>query len=137
MPNRYTDWAVTGPTRSAIANPEHIQRVVGGVWDKTYGYELTALNQRIVYENMWVGRRSDTNKFVPYHPSAVYGIGSDTVVGMMDERLDVTHFDQPCTPIYSGELHERFCYQFGVALGTTPADVATDLPQIHLKPEVS
>lgn len=136
MPNRYTDWAAVGPVRNVVHNPETIRRLQGGQFDKTYGYITTETGERIVYEGMWVARHSTSYKFLPYHSGAAYGPGSDTIVGLLDERLDVTHFDGQCAPIYHGEVQKRWTYAFGSALGTVPAGVATDLPDIHTKPEV-
>jgi hypothetical protein len=137
MPNRYTAWHDIGPIRSIVIDFRTIRRLTGGLYDGTYGYKQIATGERVVYEGLMLGRRSDTYRFVPYHPSAAYGVGSDTMVGVLDERLDVTNIvEQPCTPIYAGELAKRYLYQFGANMGTIPADLATDLPDIHLKPEV-
>lgn len=131
-----TSFASIGPSRTIVVNPDTIRRLTGGVFSATYGFITSELNQRIVYEGLVVARRTDTNQFVPYNVTASYGVGSDTAVGILDERLDVTHFDQPCTPIYHGELHSRFMYEFGITMGTISAAVTTELSEIHLKPEV-
>ena len=133
-----TSFAEIGPSRTIIVNPDTVRRLTGGVFSATYGAISTELNQRIVYEGILVARRTDTNQFVPFSAAASYGVGSDTSVGVLDERLDVTHFDQPCSPIYHGELHSRFMYIFGEALDSAnlATQIASDLTEIHLKPEV-
>lgn len=136
--SRHTGFFNPAPsTRTILLKQETAHRLVGGVYDKTYGYYETATGQRFVYPGLWLGRNSDTNKFVPYNENASYGPGSDTLVGILDERLDVTYWDAPVTPVYSGEVHRRFVYVWGSTLESTPTDLATDLPGIHLKPEVT
>lgn len=138
MTTRITNWSEMGVPLTIIVNPETIRRLVGGVFDGTYGYTIEDNGQRIVYEGMWVARRTTDNKFVPFSEAGLYGTGSDTAVGVLDERLDTTNFKEwGVTPIYEGEIHQRFTYVWGGALNTTPSSLATDLPDIHLKPEVT
>ena len=131
-----TAYTNVGPHRTVVANATTIRKLVGSHFDKTYGYLTTSINQRLVYEGLIVARNTITYKFVPYSAGATYGTGSDTPVGVLEHRLDVTHFDKATAPIYHGELVEDHCYVYGSNLGVIPAAVKTALSEIHWKPEV-
>ncbi len=71
----------------------------------------------------------DVYRLVPYNESASYGTGSDTAVGVLDIRVDVTHCDEMVAVIYHGKLIEDKCYVLGES--TIPTAAKTDLPDIY------
>jgi hypothetical protein len=86
---------------------------------------------KTVYAGMIVAVDSSTSKYVPYSAGASYGTGSDTAVGVLKERYNVTWTDVPVAPFWHGTAIEEFCFVYGGALGTVPSAVKTALDDIE------
>lgn len=65
--------------------------------------------------------------YVPYSPTAAYGTGSDTCVGILREDIDATLSDWQIAPVSHGTAYTSRCYVPGGALGDIPAAAQTDL----------
>ena len=87
-------------------------------------------NQRFMYPGMIVAQNSAGTYYVPYNASAAYGAGSDTAVGVLREFWNCTLGDPIIEPIKHGKLIEAHCFVLGGTVGTVPAGVKTDLPDI-------
>ena len=68
--------------------------------------------------------------YVPYSPTAAYGTGSDTAVGILAEMHDLTVTDWQVSPVDRGIAYEQRCYVGGGPLGVVPSAVKTDLSGI-------
>lgn len=68
--------------------------------------------------------------YVPYNSGAAYGVGSDTAVGVLDERHDATLTDWQVAPVDRGTAYERRCYVAGGSLGDIAAAIKTNLSGI-------
>lgn len=72
-----------------------------------------------------------TPYFVPYSPTAAYGLGSDTADGILDETYDVTINDWQVTIVTAGIAIEKYCQVPGGQIGDIPDAVKTDLSNIE------
>lgn len=129
-----TTWTSTGPRPNPIVhgNPSGVRRLASKLFDKAYA-QLTwptgGLN-KYTYPGLVLALNSVTNKYVPWRSDAAYGAGSDTAVGILNEKLTLTEWDRFCTPIYDAQVIEANIYTDESALGTVAAGIKTDLPQI-------
>lgn len=87
----------------------------------------------VIPPGLVVALESSTKKYVPWNTSALYGVGSDTAVGVMDRfEIKPTHDDPVIDPITHGTLIEAHCWVYGSPLGTAiPAGVKTALDDIQ------
>lgn len=71
-------------------------------------------------------------KYVPYSATAAYGTGSDTAVGILDDRLMGNSGDAGAiAPLVHGQVQQRNCYVLGEAKGTIAAGIKTALKDIY------
>lgn len=90
--------------------------------------------QKYVWPGLIVAKNTSTYKWVPFSAAASYGPGSDgtnSVVGVMDEFVDVTWGDVAIAPIFHGKVIARHCYIFGSDLDSVSAAVKTALPDVE------
>lgn len=115
-----------------VGDRSHVLRARSRWLDRNY-FTTNARGQTFVYPGLVVAVDSTTNKYVPYNASALYGIGSDTAVGVLDDFLDLTLTgkEEGVDPIVHGKLIEAHCYVWGGALGTISASVKSNLQQIE------
>lgn len=66
------------------------------------------------------------NYYVPYHPGALYGTGSDTCVGILREPIDATYTDHVIAAVNRGDAIEAYCHVCGV-YNNLPAAAKTNL----------
>lgn len=64
--------------------------------------------------------------YVPYHPGALYGTGSDTCVGVLRETLDATVTDHVIAAVNRGDAIEKHCHVCDDYSGV-PTAAKTDL----------
>jgi hypothetical protein len=100
------------------------------LFDRTYLVD-DSNNERWVYEGLVVAVDSTSSKYVPYSSTASYGTGSDTAVGVLVERYNLTLGDKAVAPAWHANMVEDYCYIFGAALGSIPAAVKTSLDDIE------
>ncbi len=113
-----------------MADREHVMMLKSNFLDRAYFLDDAAL-QRIVRPGMIVAKETNTKKYVPYHVSALYGVGSDTAVGILDVWQDATQEDPAVAPVFHGKVIEAHAYVFGGTLGTVAAAIKTDLNMIE------
>ena len=113
-----------------VADYAHLLRLKDNHLDRNYFTDDASL-QRHIRPGLIVAKETNTNKYVPYNASALYGVGSDTAVGVQEAFEDATQEDPVIAPIVHGKLIEAHCYVWGGALGTVPAAVKTSLDDIE------
>jgi hypothetical protein len=68
--------------------------------------------------------------YVPYSAAALYGVGSDEAVGILETTYDLTYSDWQITPVDRGSAFTKYCYEPGGPYGTISAAVRTQLSGI-------
>ena len=85
---------------------------------------------RYLYPGMIIAQSG--SYYVPYSPTASYGTGSDTAVGILPDFVDATLDTEPVMePGFHGRAIEAHCYVLGGAVGTVPDAVKTALSDIY------
>jgi hypothetical protein len=124
------------PREEVKASLDNLARLKSGLFDSAF-WSLIVNDEKYVEPGLVLAQDTSSKKYVPYSAGASYGTGSDTAVGVLDQVVPLTLLteatDAACEPIYHGELVEAFCFVLGSALGTVPAGVKTDLPDIEWK----
>lgn len=117
---------------TVVAEPTHVLRLKSNRLDRNYFTDDDS-NQRHVRPGLILAQETNTNKYVPYNASALYGVGSDTAVGVLESFEDATQEDPVVAPVVHGKVIEAHCYLWGEApgQGTVPAAVKTSLDDIH------
>jgi len=133
-----TSWVSKGPKfMSPLASTDNLARLLPRMFDMAYPQltfvDATHVHGEYATPGLVVALNSVTNKYVPWVTDASHGAGSDTAVGILVELLEITTWDRACTPVYHGEMVEQYCYTEAGAIGTIPAGVKTDLPDIQWK----
>jgi hypothetical protein len=125
---------ITGPVNHRahleIIADEHNMRYESRVLQVYSTVPLDDNCQRFMYPGMIIAENSAGTYYVPYNASAAYGTGSDTAVGVLREFWNCTLGDPIVDVIVHGKLLEKHCFVLGGAVGTVPAGVKTDLPDI-------
>lgn len=114
-----------------FVNRSHVQTLVDAPLDRNYFTDDSA-QQRYVRPGLIVARETNSLKYVPYNASALYGVGSDTAVGILGEFRDATQEDPVIDPAYHAKVIEAHCYVWGSVLGTAiPSAVKTSLNMVE------
>lgn len=134
MTHSPTTWTSTGPVPNPIlhGDPGDVRRLASKMFDKAYAqltFPAGTLN-KYTMPGLILALNSVTSKYVPWRADAAYGAGSDTAVGFLNEKLVLSEWDRFCTPIYDAQVIEANMYTDAGVLGTVPAAVKTDLPEI-------
>jgi len=116
--------------REVFGNRSHIQTLLDNKLDRNY-FTDDSTNHRYVRPGLILARETNTNKYVPYNVSALYGVGSDTAVGVLGEFQDATVEDPVVAPAYHAKVIEAHAYVWGGDLGTVAAAIKTDLNMIE------
>lgn len=113
-----------------MADRRHVLRLKSNFLDAAY-FTLDSSQHKYVRPGLILAQETNTNKYVPYNVSALYGVGSDTAVGVLDVFVDATLEDPAIAPVAHGKVIEAHSYVWGGALGTVAAAIKTDLDDIH------
>jgi len=118
--------------REVVADRSHLLRAKSRFLDRAY-FTTDSRGRVHVQPGLVVAVDSTTSKYVPYNATALYGIGSDTAVGITDDFIDLTLTGKEVglDPIFHGKLIEAHCYVWGGALGTIAAGIKTDLQMVE------
>lgn len=131
-----TAWQSKGPKANPVlASLDNLARLEDRFFDRAY-YQMAfpaGSSNYYAQPGLVVALNSVTGKYVPWVADASHGAGSDTAVGILIEMLELSTWDRACTPAYHGEFVESYCYTEAGAIGSIPAAVKTDLPDIHWK----
>lgn len=114
---------------TVVADRSHMQTLTGNFLDAAY-FTLDSSQHKYIRPGLIVAQETNTKKYVPYNASALYGVGSDTAVGVLDVFVDATLEDPTISPVYHGKLIEAHCYAWGGALGTVAAGVKSALVMV-------
>lgn len=113
-----------------LADDAHVMRLNSNWLDRAYFTDDDA-QQRIVRPGLIVAQETNTKKYVPYNASALYGVGSDTAVGILEVVQDATQEDPSVSPVFHGKVIEAHAFVWNGTLGTVPAAVKTSLNMIE------
>lgn len=117
--------------REVVADRTHVMLLTSNFLDRAY-FTDDAASQRYVRPGLILAKETNAGTYVPYNASALYGVGSDTAVGVLDVFQDATTESPAIAPVFHGKIIESLCYLWGDAtLGTVPAAVKTALTMIE------
>lgn len=129
-----TSWTSTGLKAKPILadNTTLVNQMASRMFEKSYAQLEFPSGSGYMYTmpGLVVALNSSTNKYVPWVADASHGAGSDTAVGILIEQLELTEWDRMCSPMNHGVVIEAHIYTEAGALGTVPAAIKTDLPDI-------
>ena len=110
---------------------EHFSTYDSRLFDAEDHIGLNANNERLLIPGMVVAISTVTNNYVPYSPTASYGAGSDTPVGLLTDMHNCTLGDKLIEPIWHGRVHLGDCYVYGQPPGTISAVIRAALDDIE------
>lgn len=125
-----------GPKELPIfASLDRLAQLTAKFFDKAYAtLEFPASSGNMyAMPGLVLALNTDTDMYVPWVTDARHGTGSDTAVGVLPVKLELSYWNRACSPVYSGELVEAYCHQEDDDLGTIDSTVKTDLPLIMWK----
>lgn len=112
-----------------VADRAHVLRVKSNFIEDAY-FTVNSRGQKYVRPGLILAQETTTKKYVPYHATAQYGVGSDTAVAVLDEFLDLTLGEEAVDPIFHGKLIEAHAYVWNGDLGTVADAIKTDLQMV-------
>ena len=114
---------------TVLADNQHVIRLLDNWLEDAYFLEDHNGEKR-VHAGLILAQETNTKKYVPYHASAMYGVGSDTAVGILDTEKFVTYDEVGIAPVAHAKVIQAHCYVFGGALGTISGTIKTHLKHI-------
>lgn len=114
-----------------LADVTHVLREKSGAVYTSYFNEDPDQNETIVPEGLIIAKRDADGRYAPYHPSKAYGDGTDTAVGILDQREFATNSDPIVDPVTHGKVIEAHCLVYGSSRGTISDTIKSQLKGIH------